>query len=964
MVDRRQEHAGPNRVSKTRLAALLLVVPVTGCMLNRPAGVEVWFADDPQSPPTALVTADATQRPAHADAPVNLAGAIGETLSFCLSLSAKNSSLQALTVEPPALRCGDAIIPASAVRVFRIHEVSPGPVPGWHLRCVEPKKRVAQVPDVLVPARARSGGLPMDLTLGETLHLWIDLDLPKGSAPGNYRGSLAVIAQGQPIGSIDLRLTVWPFVLPNDVGLALLTEVDHQLLFGHQVVYQGRPLAPERSWSTHPAGAELDGVLNATLRLLQRHKVCPVLDKLTPVLRVDADGNAEVDWTDYDRVAADLIDGRRFFDRLPLPLWPVPLTADYPPPPQWGALSSPAFSRVLQQYLADCARHFDGKGWLARSFVALPVPDDDRAQAFAAVRHYGRICRRADERLQTLCPLFPQDMAAYGWTGFIWQDVSRYVDIWCPPAQFYDAERMQQERMMGKRSFWRLDRPPFSGSTDLWASSPDTRAIAWQAKSYAAEAVRLGPANAWPDFVDQAISPQACCEGRNAPLIYPGRYFGLDEPVPSARLKRLRRSMQDLAYLELLKRRSLGHIAESLIESLAPRAASACYDAHFADGRCDGWVPDAGLWADARRIMADELVRSLRPGSLAGTARGPASGNSVLWHRFMERTRRLHLKVNGVRVRPLGPAASGRMEVTVSVTLFNQGRSPVSGSLAFEDLPIAWSALEPQVDFVEILPGRTWRVTLRAEASAIETDVGAVRYLPLVLRTSDRQVRHLQARLAYVAANRLGTRLEVDGDLSDWPSGVGNVAEGFVLITGEDPESPRQPQTRASQATQCFVATDGQALYFGLNCALDGAARLPRGGRNYVRFEDGIPQGDELVEILLVPGNTGSRSPADLYHLVIKPYGWYAERGMGTDPPVGPRHPWQADIHTAVQVQDGRWVVEARIPLEAFDGAVTSRTVWGLNITRYDLATDEFSNWSGATRNVYDPLAAGNLALP
>jgi hypothetical protein len=125
-----------------------------------------------------------------------------------------------------------------------------------------------------------------------------------------------------------------------------------------------------------------------------------------------------------------------------------------------------------------------------------------------------------------------------------------------------------------------------------------------------------------------------------------------------------------------------------------------------------------------------------------------------------------------------------------------------------------------------------------------------------------------------------------------------------------------------------------------------------------------VPLGEELVEILLDPTNAGTRSTSDLFHVVIKPNGWFCERGIGTDPPTGVRSAWAAGLSAAVQIHDDRWVAEVRIPRDAFGTRAQGRQVWGVNLTRFDLAGQEFSNWSGAAQNVYDPLSLGNLTLP
>jgi hypothetical protein len=102
-----------------------------------------------------------------------------------------------------------------------------------------------------------------------------------------------------------------------------------------------------------------------------------------------------------------------------------------------------------------------------------------------------------------------------------------------------------------------------------------------------------------------------------------------------------------------------------------------------------------------------------------------------------------------------------------------------------------------------------------------------------------------------------------------------------------------------------------------------------------------------------------------VYRLVIKPSGSsWAEKGVSTNPPCGSRSAWPADAEVAVRVADGRWTSEVRIPLPSFDAFSTSDVVWGFNVTRFDANAQEFSTWSGATGNPYDPLSLGNLYLP
>ena len=104
----------------------------------------------------------------------------------------------------------------------------------------------------------------------------------------------------------------------------------------------------------------------------------------------------------------------------------------------------------------------------------------------------------------------------------------------------------------------------------------------------------------------------------------------------------------------------------------------------------------------------------------------------------------------------------------------------------------------------------------------------------------------------------------------------------------------------------------------------------------------------------------------DLYHIVVKLSGAMWERGIGSDPPTGPRTVWAADIRHAARWHGDRWEAELQVPLSAFPpqpGPAADHRFWGINFTRFDVVRQEYANWSGAISNVYDPMSLGNLGL-
>ncbi len=964
-------------------AALLLPALPTGCNQARSElHVAYWAGADGAYPAEAEVELNDPGVPGFDRAAdrIQLTAALNETVAFRLWVSYSGEIEQEVSLVVDDWQMGTAKLTADAVAIFRAHAVRVSRWPGWHIRSVAPNRRREWVEDVLIPAEAPRGGLPCRMSDGDTLSLWVDVSVPKGTPPGVFWSKLRIRCAGETAATVDLRLEVLPFVLPEPTDVVLVADVDHAALFAHHVTYQDRPCRATRLMTDSPIRAELQAVLDSTMRLLHVHKVAPLLNTLYPIIKIDAFNELSVHWEDYDLAVQGYLDGSRFVNRTALPLWVVPFDECFPPSPAYGATQSPTYSRHLRQYLACCAEHFAQRGWLARSFVEIPYADFPSPQAVEASEHFARVIRKADTRLRILSNLFPQDLEPYGWPDFPTGDLVGYVDVYCPPAQFY-APPVPVGGVPPARMWMQLDRPPFSGSIGLEASLADTRVIPWQACREGTAVVRLGVINQWPE-VSEGLTAQACVElaerelDTETPLIYPGSIAGLTEPIPSVRLKRLRRGMQDLAYLKLMRAKGIGHIADVLTASLAPFAGAKAYRFHYADTRAGGWVRDLRWWREAGQIMVDELTRALGQGS--GEQRRWIAAN-IRWRRFIAAVRQVCTEVEGVRVRRVAPAALGGAAIACTLGIHNGERTPVSGSLDFGELPVGWSGLDQPLG-VSISPGATARVILTAEAAVVTWDDDGVRYLPIEFTAggdAGAPQYGITARMSYVAAQPLYGGIRIDGDLSDWPPSVGNLASGFVLIAGEPlplgGDSGDEPR-RATSETRVYVVADTQALYFAFDCATENATPVLPAHSNVVEYDDLVPLGDELVEIVLDPTGAGTHAPGDLYHVVIKPSGALWERGVplqagrAAPVPVGRRRVWAADIQHAARTYPDHWVAELRIPLEAFDDAASSQRtggpIWAVNFSRFDRQHQEYSNWSGAARNFYDPASLGNLALP
>ena len=160
-------------------------------------------------------------------------------------------------------------------------------------------------------------------------------------------------------------------------------------------------------------------------------------------------------------------------------------------------------------------------------------------------------------------------------------------------------------------------------------------------------------------------------------------------------------------------------------------------------------------------------------------------------------------------------------------------------------------------------------------------------------------VEDCQGKLSHIVVQGSSSAVVVDGDLSDWASGVGNHASAFQLICGP---GSGQAEALPANRTHCFSRIHNDKVYLGFRCDTDretGDFNI-RGTTDV--SPDGIPTTGECVEVLIDPANSGTRSAGDLYRIVISPSTVFWERGVSMDPPVGAKRPWPV-AHSGTPVE-------------------------------------------------------------
>ncbi len=940
------------------------ILTLCGCQLPAGPGIRLWAAEpETQLAPDSEIQSD-NEVFSEPRATISLAGAVNETLAFQLVVPGRATADAVTAVRLGDLKGAQGVIPAQHTAVYREAAVRVDACPAWFYQRTAGRRAVREYLDILIPVASGSTALPAPMAPGRNAVFWVDVWIPPGTSAGTYAGSVEVQTQTRMLGRLRIELEVWPFALPDTPHVVALAPLEWSTLVAYHLERDGKPYRPQRLAVTDPLRPAALAVLDATFQLLRRHRCQALLTDLQPLRQATADGPTLVDWSDYDAVATAYLDGSAFEDRIPLPVWPLPMDENHPAPASYGGLGSSKYAEALREAAESCLAHARQGNWLDRHMVPLLTTARHTGDEYAAYRAIASVFRAASPNMRLWCDLPPQPMEPFGWTGHAFVDLAELVGVWCPPARFADPAVMAALRKRGVKAWWQPDFPPYSGSVAVVSPPIDVRSIPWQTAAWPSDAVWLAGTAGWPaEPPAGGVSKQA--DASTTWLLYPGREFGVDAPIPSVRLKHLRAGLQDAEYLWLLRQQGRPAIADLVAGGLFMFGGAGAYGEHYADGRAHGWIRDPSMWRLGRLLLATELKRA--------AAGEPGEGfeqfrQRIDWQRFLRGTRRTLGWAEGARVRPEPTAGPEAVRADVLVSLLNQTLQPAVATAECPSSPPGWRC-EERLPRFDVPPGQIARRSIAFRSAAV--DFGAfgahgIVTLPIRLDTQRDDAVEVPARLAAIKAQRITRPITIDGRLNDWPAGIGNVAGDFVLVGAQDvPKAGPGRPDRPSQATLAFVCHDNESLYIAFHCEEQRLDRREIAQTSFLRYEGMTPVGEDLVEVLFDPG-AAATGPGDLYHLVVKANGSaITERGIGCQPPIGPHRAWPADVRVGIDAQSApdRWYIEIQVRLDAFGKDAKRQPWWGVNFARLQSRLGEYSTWSGARWNVYTPTTLGNLHM-
>ncbi|MFN3653455.1 MAG: hypothetical protein ACK47B_28075 [Armatimonadota bacterium] len=206
----------------------LACAPIHGSAASAPA---VWACGESLKVKPELAPQERNSVWDAATGAITLHGARGEYVGFQVVPCAGNSPLEQVEVRISALRGpGGAALAAENIDRFRQHYLKVTVPSEFEKGHPVPESAAGEFPVQMVPLREGKPGQTFSVPAGRNQPVWIDLFIPEGQAPGDYAGEVEVVAAGQPLAKLPLRLTVWRFTLPRETHLKTFIPAGPELL--------------------------------------------------------------------------------------------------------------------------------------------------------------------------------------------------------------------------------------------------------------------------------------------------------------------------------------------------------------------------------------------------------------------------------------------------------------------------------------------------------------------------------------------------------------------------------------------------------------------------------------------------------------------------------------------------------------------------------------------------------------
>ena len=400
---------------------------------------------------------------------------------------------------------------------------------------------------------------PVTLSADANHPFWITAHIPAGTPAGDYRGQVAVQAQGVN-QKVPIQVHVWGFDLPRDTHVRSGFGLDSDAI---------------RRYHNLETDEELQQVYELYLRSFAAHRVCPYTfgRDIEVKWTTTPDGHIEpqLDFSGFDQ------DARHALDELGFNSFMLRLTGmgggTYHDR-RLGQIAghqqgTPEYEAAFQKYLHAVQDHLDQRGWLRKAYVYWF--DEPNPRDFDFVRDGMQLIHRAGPRLTRLLTTHP--------TPELYGD----VDLWCLPTSTLDPAVVDQRKTAGEEIWWYLCTGPKAPYFTLFMDHYGTemRLWLWETWKYRLDGILVWDTNYWTsdaaypggDTQNPWEDTMSWTSGYSTPAGQrlpwgngDGRFFYppnrdpsvdktkyLEGPIPSIRWELLCDGIEDYEYFHLLR---------------------------------------------------------------------------------------------------------------------------------------------------------------------------------------------------------------------------------------------------------------------------------------------------------------------------------------------------------------------------------------------------------------------------
>ncbi|MEW6096786.1 MAG: glycoside hydrolase domain-containing protein [bacterium] len=449
-------------------------------------------------------------------------------------------------------------------------------------------------PDALIPFDIPTYGAPFDIPTNTQLipgqknqAIWCDIYLPKDVPPGDYKGILKVMQAKKLLRTLNINLKVLKFTLPDDYSLEadlndyvwISRGFDVERTSPRYIAIEERfhKMAREHGFTLNEVGYTQDGNIKGNY---------------APIIKGKGDKIKVVDWTEfYNQFNRYLSPKDNIFYECkrgtgrPLSHFLLPFNCNWPG--KWGGDKNSTrylTSEYRTEYKRICEQfedYFNKQGWTQTQFqiyfnhktlMSELIPwrlDEPRYPSkefpenpyadYNALRYYAELTKEGFKNIGSGKKIMETKGAKFVFRvdiGRYYEYLSSdkrldgYVGLWNIGMNNAIPD-IKQRYKKGEEVWYYGSLPAVNGKSFCMEEKGKELDILWHIWENEVDGVCFWSCARWKGD-DPYITLDE--ENGSALAFYPGSKFNLDIPIPSLRLKTLRRDLQTYEYMvEIVK---------------------------------------------------------------------------------------------------------------------------------------------------------------------------------------------------------------------------------------------------------------------------------------------------------------------------------------------------------------------------------------------------------------------------